>query len=205
MNNNNSIDKENKIIIKKNNNCIFNHIIKIADDNIILKYNLYYNIYFDALKYEKRSFCQIFLSMIFLKEKIINTFFFNSPFEIKSLHVCLLLFIYSCNFCLNTLFYFSDKISEKYHYKGNDIYIYTLINNLSIAIMSTLLSSIIVSLLCFLITSKNEIQNIIIGKKRFKENKKRNINKGRKKTKENHFLLLSKILNTLKIKIFFLL
>ena len=202
MNNNNSIDNENKSIIKKNNNCIFN-IIQIPEDNIILKYNLYYNIYFDALKYEKRSFCQIFLSMIFLKEKIINTFFFNSPFEIKSLHICLLIFIYSCNFCLNTLFYFSDKISEKYHYKGNDIYIYTLINNLSISIMSTLLSSAIVSLLCFLITSKNEIQNVIIGKKRLKENKKRNINKRRKKAKENYFLILSKILNTLKIKIFF--
>ena len=57
MNNNDSNDIENKnTIINKNNNFIFNHIIKIPDDNKILKYNLYYNAYDDALKYEDRSF-----------------------------------------------------------------------------------------------------------------------------------------------------
>ena len=162
-----------------------------------MKYNLYYNIYFDALKYEKRSFCQIFLSMIFLKEKIINTFFFNSPFEIKSLHICLLIFIYSCNFSLNALFYFSSKISEKYHYKGKDIYAFTLINNISISIISTLLSSVMVLLLKFLITSKNKIQDVIMGKKDLNENKKNNVNK------QEYILKLSKILNNLKIKIIF--
>ena len=171
-----------------------------------MKYNLYYNIYKDALKYEKRTFLEIFLSMMFLKEKIINTIFFYSPFEIQSLHICLLIFIYSCNFALNTLFYFNNKISEQYHYKGNDVYIFSLINNLSIIIISTILSSAMILFLKYLITSKNEILNIIIDKKNLEKEKKFKVNKKSKKAqkqKNENILKLSKILNKLKIKIIF--
>ena len=54
-----------------------------------------------------------------------------------------------------------------------------------------------VLLLKFLITSKNKIQDVIMGKKDLNENKKNNVNK------QEYILKLSKILNNLKIKIIF--
>ena len=192
-----SIKKDSSMEINKINNCC---LIKmnIPENNIILKINLYYNNYEDAIKYEKRKFLEILCSMIVLKQKIINIFCFFSPLELKSLHICLVLFIYSCNFALNTLFYFSDKISDKYHYKGKDLYLYSLINNIIICIISTILSSVIVMLLSFLINSKNEIQDIIRIKNDSKIIENFNVNTEEGKTK---FMKLSKIFNKLRIKV----
>ena len=140
-----SNEKQKIQIIKKE--CCSNlyNMIKIKANNSInlnylSKYILFNDDYNEAIKYEKRKFHKIFLIILIHKEKIINTFFFNSPLELKSIRICLLLFIYSSNFALNTIFYFSDKISDKYHYKDNDLFLFTIINNISISLISTLLS-----------------------------------------------------------------
>ena len=101
--------------------------------------------------------------------------------EIQSLRICLLIFIYSCNFALNTLFYFSDKISDKYHYKEDNFFSFTLINNISICVISTLLSSIIVLLLKYLINSKNDIIKYFREEElKMRKNKKYIVNKAQK-------------------------
>jgi len=141
------------------------NMIKFDANNIInneylSKYNLYNDDYKEAILYEKRNFFNILCIMLILKEKIINTFCFKSPLELQSLRICLLIFIYSSNFSLNTIFYFSDKISDKYHYKKNNLFLFTIINNLSISLISTLLSTIMITFLRAMTNSRNKMEKM---------------------------------------------
>ena len=190
----------------KTKNCfpILYNMIRIDANNtknrkLLSKYELYISCFEEALKYEKRNFCEIVFITFILKEKIINTLFFKSPLEVQSLRICLLIFIYSCNFSLNTLFYFSNKISDKYHYKGNQFFLFSCINNISISIISTILSSAIVLLLKFLISSSNDIIKLFrIEEIQLQKNKKYIVKKDKK---NNIFLNLQKILKKQRIKI----
>ena len=164
----------------------------------INKFDLEYYNFPEAVKHEKKQFCELLYVSFILKEKIINTFFFKSPLEVQVLRICLLIFIYSCNFAFNTLFYFSDNISDKYHYKDDNVLFYTLINNLSICVISTILSNLIVSLLNFLINSKNEmLKDIRVEEMKMRNSKKYFIKKARKK---NIYLKLEKKIKALKLK-----
>ena len=179
-------------------------MIKINADNSInlnylSKYNIYNDDYEEAIKYETRKFYEIFCIILAFKEKIMNTFFFNSPLELKSIRICLLLFIYSSNFALNTIFYFSDKISDKYHYKDNDLFLFTIINNISISIISTLLSTIIITFLRIMTNSRSKIEkNFREEEKKMKKDKKYLIKKSKK---IDIYRKIKNILKSLRIKI----
>ena len=157
--------------VKKINN--FSFLTDNIDDitNFLFQYNLFYDNYQEATKYEKRTFWKIWFATLILKVKLINLCFFNSQIELKPIKVCLVIFVYSCNFSLNTLFYFSNKISDKYHYKGNNLFLFTLFNNISICLISTFLSILIITFLAYLTNSKNEILNVIKEGKKIKNNK----------------------------------
>ena len=101
---------------------------------------------------------------------------------------------------MNTIFYFSDKISDKYHYKEDNFFSFTLINNISICVISTTLSSIIVLLLKNLINSKNEIIKYFRDEElKMRKNKKYIVKKAQKKLIS---LKLEKELKYLKLKNF---
>ena len=166
-----------KNIINKNSDIGSSSILLNNDKktkNIFFTHYKLYNDYQEAIKYEKRNLCKIFCIILVLKVKLINICFYNSPIELKSIKTCLVIFIYSCNFSLNTLFYFNNKISDKYHYKGNNLFIFTLLNNISICLISTLFSLIIVSLLTFLTNSKDKIINFLKGIGYMKSNNNKN-------------------------------
>ena len=116
--------------------------------------------YREAIKYDKRSFCRIYYICILAKENILNIILINSPLELKSLRICLLIFIYSCDFALNTLFYFNSNISDKYYYKGNNKFFFTIFNNLSISIISTFISLVLLIFFQILTTSKDDIEDL---------------------------------------------
>ena len=61
---------------------------------------------------------------------------------------------------LNALFYLNQNISDKYHYQGDNLYLFTLINNLTISISSTIFSYVLVKALNFLNNSKDAIENL---------------------------------------------
>ena len=192
------ISINNKIIYENSNkSCLFNHTINIKKDTIFQN-NLYYDIYEDAIKYENRNLCKVFLIILVINEKLINTFCFKSPLELKSLHICLLILIYSCNFFFNCLFYFSDNISDKYHYNSNSLYLFTLVNNLSISFISTLLCSVIVMLLRYLISSRKVIENTFREEEKTLKKMKIKFNK---EQRTKIFLKLIKILSNLRIKL----
>ena len=92
------------------------------------------------------------------KDHILNTFILKSPMELQTLRICLFAFIYSGDLALNTLFYFSENISDKYHYTGNHLFWYTLFNNILISVISTIISFVLVNILKILTTSKRRIK-----------------------------------------------
>ena len=157
--------------------------------------------YDTALKYEKRSIGRIYYICLLSKTNILNTFYFKSNLETQTIRLTLFIFNYSCDCCLNALFYLNQKISDKYHYEGNSLYTFTLINNSNITIFSTFFGFLLVLLLGLLTNSKDEIKNIFKKEeKKLRKNKRYKVNKSRKKMINNKLISIFKML---KIKIAF--
>ena len=184
-NNDNKIDekkilsKEKPKLEKNNNKEYINDIPSIESEN---KYNYFLiridannkvnftsyesNYYLDnydyeeAILYDKRSFWRIYLICLLSKDNILNTFVLNTPLELKSIKICTFIFMYSCDLALNTLFYFSDNISDKYNYKGNNAIWFNILNNLTISLASSIMSFIIIFFMQFLTNSKDSYEEI---------------------------------------------
>ncbi len=167
-----NVYKKNQIYEKSKPNAYF--LIKMdannPDSNSIppeSKYILNNYEYETALKYDKRTFWRILYIVMLSKDNILNTFILKYPLESQPLRICLLLFAYTSDLALNTLFYFSDNISDKYHYSGNNLFWFTLLNNILISVISTVLSLILGSVLQIMTDSKSSIEN------EFKEEEKK--------------------------------
>ena len=157
--------------------------------------------YESAIKYDNRDFWRIFYIILLSKENILNTFCFKSPLEIKSLKYSLFIFSYSSDFALNALFYFSQNISDKYHYKGENLYWFSLLNNLILSIFSTLVSYLLVRILGVLTNSKDSIEILFRNQEELlRKNKKYKVDKNSKLLIINK---LGEIYKSLKIKIMF--
>ena len=154
-----------------------------------------------AIKYDKRKFCKIFYICILTKENIINIIFFKTPLDLFSLRFCLFIFIYSSDLAFNTIFYSNENISEKYHYKGNSLFIFSLINNLIQSLISSIVSIILVNSFQHMIDSRNHYEDV------FKEEEiKMRKNKNYKVNKEIKLKIIDKIRiisSKLKYKIVF--
>ena len=120
-----------------------------------------------AIKYESHTFWRILYIVLISKNNILNTFILKSPLESRPLQICLLIFSYTSDLALNTLFYFSDNMSDKYHYTGKYLFWYTLFNNILISVISTILSLILVGILNLMVKSKDNL------KEEFKEEEKK--------------------------------
>jgi hypothetical protein len=157
--------------------------------------------YENALKYEKRIFWRIYYIILLSKENILNTFFFNAPLEIQSLRLSIFIFSYSCDFALNALFYLNENISDKYHYQGENLYWFTLVNNLTISIFSTVISYLLVKILNILTNSKDPIE--LLFRKQEKLLRKNQEYKVKIEDKKEILKKLGVIYKNLKIKIIF--
>ena len=151
--NENSDKKVTYILIQIDANNSLHNNEPEKSDYVLNNYN-----YESALKYESRSFWKIFYIIMLSKDHILNTFILKSPMELQPLRICLFASIYSGDLALNTLFYFSENISDKYHYTGNHLFLYTLFNNILISVISTIISFVLVNILKILTTSKRRIK-----------------------------------------------
>ena len=188
----NKENSENFGIIKINLNNIKNYYPQDS-------YQTLHNYTFEeAIEYDRRSILKIFYIYLLSKQIIFHTFFQKNPLELFSLRICLFIFMISTDLALNSLLYLNDNISKKYHYtKG--LFLFTFSNNLTVILLSTLISFILISLIGKLNNSTNEIRNVF--REEEKKNKKYKI---QEKTKQNIFLKVENILKNLKIKIFIL-
>ena len=136
-----------------------------------------------AVKYDKRSFWRIFYICLLAKENIMNIIFFKTPLDLQSIRICLFIFNYSCDLALNTIFYSNESISEKYHYEGNSIFIFSIVNNIVQSIFSSLISMILSNVFQYMIEARGDFEDIFREEedkmrkdKDYKVNKKRKIN-----------------------------
>jgi hypothetical protein len=208
-NKNNKIKNKKKInleSIEDNKNCPGYYLLIQIDANnenkreppeskyILNNYN-----YESAIKYDNRDFWRIYYIVLLSKENILSTFFFKSSLETQSLRLSLFIFNYSCDMALNALFYFNQKISDKYHYEGENLFFFTLVNNLVISISSTLFCYILVKFFNLLISSKDSFENVFRPQEeKMRKNKNYKINSKKKKVIYQNIIY---IFRNLKIKI----
>ena len=206
--------KSNKIISPKKNTSKLNkeksfpgyyNLIQINANNSVKnkppqsKFILNNYNYKEAIKYDTRDFWRIFFIILLAKENILNTFFFKTPLELFPVRLSLFIFTYSCDFALNALFYLNQKISDKYHYDGDSLYLYIFVNNMIITIFSALSSYALVKILKQLTNSTSEIENLFRKEEnKMRKNKKYKVNLNSRKQILNNLL---KIFKTMKIKI----
>jgi hypothetical protein len=124
-------------------------------------YNHILNVYTfnEAIKNDMRSICRIYYIYLLAKQSIFYAFLFSSPLEVFSLRLLLLIFIFANDLALNALFYFDDKISEKYRY-AKSLFLFAFSNNITVILLSTLISFIFWVLFAKLNNATNSIRNI---------------------------------------------
>ena len=155
--------------------------------------------YEQAINYEQRPFCRIFFIYLISKENILNIIFYNPPLELKPMRLCIFIFNFACDFALNALFYLSENISDKYHYTGAYRELYALANNLTISLVSTIVTFILLYFFESLTKSNSRIEKL------FREQE--NLLKNDKTYKVNNETIneiknkIEKIIKCLKIKI----
>jgi len=155
----------------------------------------------EALQYDKRTFWSIYYICLLAKENILNIIYIKSPLELKSLRLCVFVFMYTCDLTFNTLFYFNSNISDRYHYEGKSLFWFSLFNNFSITIISSILSFLLSITLNFLTNSKEDIEEIF--RKEEKKMRKDSKYKVSKITKREMMLKIYDIIKNLKTKILF--
>ena len=144
--------------------------------------------YETAIKYDKRDFFRIFYICLLCKENILKLIMFKIPIFMRGLNMCLFIFIYSSDLALNTIFYSNEKISEKYHYQGYNLFYFSLVNNIIKALLSALISILLVSLFRLLIDSRVKYEAVFR-----KEEKKMRSNKNYKIDKATNNKILIEI------------
>ena len=203
--NNNSLNRVSDMKFKEENFPGYYNLIlvdlnkKKVEVPPVSKFVLNYYNYKQAIKYDMRDFWRIVFICMLHRQSILHTFFFKTDLEPQSLRICLFVFHYSCDFFLNALFYSTTKISERYQYEGDYLYFYSLVNNLTISLFSSLTSFVLRLVLKYLINSKKRIEKIFRQEEKIMlKNKKADL----PSAKKNQIVKKIKgIISCLKIKI----
>ena len=186
------INREFPLILINANNGESHEILKSNHKLDIYNYD-------EAIKYEDRAFLRIFFIYLISKDNLLNIIFFNPPLELKPLRICVFIFNYACDLALNALFYLSQNISDKYHYTGSNKILFSLLNNLTKSLASTIVGFILLYFFQLLTQSSQTIINIFRKQEDLlKKDKKYKVDE---KTKIKIKVELKKILKCLKIKI----
>jgi hypothetical protein len=165
-----------------------------------LKSNYILNIYDygEAIIYDDRNIFRIFLIYLISKNSLLNIIFIHPPLELRPLRICIFLFSYECDLALNAFFYLTDNISDNYHYTGKNKILFSLINNLVISFVSTLISFLLLYFFENLTQSSDKIENLFREQEELlKEDKKYKVNNDIKKEIETKII---KIMKCLQIK-----
>ena len=193
--------KENELNDENNINL---HLIKInlnrRDITSIKSSNYILNIYtFDeAIEYDSRSLFRIFYIYILTKQAFFHAFLFKSPLSLFPLRLCLLIFIVSSDLALNAIFYFDNKISEKYRIAGS-LFLFAFSNNLIVIFLSTLIGFVLLTLFTKLSNATNAIREVFkIEEEKLKNDKNYKVTYIRKEEIKNE---IENIIKLFKIKV----
>ena len=153
------IERKNAALkIKKDKN--FKTIMDYTDDELNdLDYEL-------ALKYDKRNYLELYISLLKTNNDIIYTFFYNKDYNTRIIKIDIFLIEFTIEYTINALFFDDDSMHKIYVDEGSFNFYYQL----PPIIYSYLISLCINSLLKLLAFSNDAISNFKeeISKKNFK-------------------------------------
>ena len=159
----NYIISNKELIENLNENQIYDMLLKIKTYTIEELNDLSYK---KALKIDKRSYCQYYISLIYTKHLLFFSFMPSFDYNSRIIKIYLFFFNFTVNFIVNALFFNDDTMHKIYTEKGSFNFIY----NLPQIIYSSLISSLVINLIHFLALTNS----IFIDLKQKK--KKQNIN-----------------------------
>ena len=175
--------KNKKLRIKLNITKEKNKFINIDNNNNNLKLNDYeinVLIYSKALKYDKRTYFQYYLSLLKTKHLLFLAFYpNNNDYNSQIIKICLFFFSFTLYYTINALFFTDDTIHQIHESEGKLDFIYQIPQIL----YSTIISAIINALIKYFSLSEKIILNL--------KNEK-NI--------QNYKNIIPKTINCLKIK-----
>ena len=120
--------------------------------------------YDEALRLDKRTFCQFYLSLIKRKQIIIFTFFTTNDYNLRTMKISLLILDFTTSYAVNALFFSDDTMHKIVEDEGK----FNFLFQLPIILYSSLISFAISSLIQFLSLSEDNIIDIKQEKKDIK-------------------------------------
>ena len=110
-----SIESKNDVIESKED--IFNQTKKNNENNLE-PYELNYMDFNKALIFDKRSFCQTYLSIIKREHIIAFTFFSWNDYNLVYIKFARFFFLISTNIAMNVLFFFDESLNKLFLNQG---------------------------------------------------------------------------------------
>jgi hypothetical protein len=115
--------------------------------------NLSYN---EALKYDKRSYCKYYLSLLKTKHLFIYTFYLSNDYNSRIIKIILFVFLFDLYYTTNALFFTSSVLHEIFVNAGN----FNLMYHLPQICYSTMISAVIKIIIKNLSLSQKNILEI---------------------------------------------
>ena len=72
-----------------------------------------------ALKHDKRSYCQYYISLLRIKHNFLFSFYYNKDYNSKIIKIDLFFIGFSIYYTVNALFYTDDTMHNIYESKGS--------------------------------------------------------------------------------------
>ena len=131
----------------------------LISSNTFIKYNDYELNSFSyekALKLDKRTYCEYYISLLKTKHLLIFTFFNNNDYNSKTIKICLFFFSFALFYTVNALFFTESKMHKIYEDEGEYIFIYQIPQ----IIISTIILSILRTIINYFSLSEKSILEI---------------------------------------------
>ena len=156
----------NVIDIDNNNNNNEDKTKECLKNNKLENFELNNLKYEDALLFDKRSFCQMYWSVLKREHIIIFTFFFHNDYNLYYTKNAKFIFLLATDMAMN-IFFFSDETMNKLYLSYGK---YDFVQQIPQIIYSKLLSNIIEVFLCYLmLTDKHYYRIKALSKAKKKE------------------------------------
>ena len=119
--------------------------------------------------------------------------------DLFPIRLILFIFNYSSDLAFNTIFYSNESISDKYHYQGKSIFLFSFVNNFIISLISSIVSIFLMNIFQYLVDSRGYFEDIFKEEEnKMRKNKKYKVNI---RNKKEIFTKIQKLYFKIKIKI----
>ena len=112
--------------------------------------------YEEAVKYDQRTFIQMYFSLLKREHKIIFTFFIYNDYNLFYIKICRFMLLISSDMAMNALFFSHDSMHKMFLNYGK----YDIFQQIPQIIYSTIISQLIEVFLCFLSLTDKHIYRI---------------------------------------------